>query len=84
MQAKKLEDRRCLFCQAVPPETLPTDSMTYDTSIRLLNGWHSPSVKPSWYSNALISQSGEEVRFFLCPAHLHRVDEAWKWAKTGD
>ncbi len=65
-----MEDRKCLFCSRVaPPDIDP---------IEMRGG------RGRWYSNGITHvASGGHVRFFLCPDHVRRVDEAWTWAKEG-
>lgn len=76
--------RACLFCQKRAPLDMRTASMTYEASLGALHTWHSLKRHVGWYSNAILLPDGTIVRFYLCPEHLERLDEAWQWARTGD
>ena len=64
------KDRSCLFCKAEPPAHLRGSEMR--------------KRKGHWYSNALLNMRTRQiVRFYVCPSDLHRIPEAWQWARAG-
>lgn len=68
------QDRKCLFCQAIAPGTILTSDMTIKKT-----AWNH-----GWYSNAGLDLKTRQIaRFYLCPAHRHRTDDAWEWTREG-
>lgn len=64
-------DRRCLFCKTMPPNSLRTREMTWQSRKRV-----------GWYSNAGL-KDGVIARFYVCDRHFDRIPETWEWLRQG-